>query len=82
MTIYACIYYYVLKPTVVIPYKSDVAQCPTKWAYDEIQKVCRPFYETDCLPFDPEAEIYKKPSAKCGVAKNCNTTWKGLTCAP
>uniref|UniRef100_A0A6C0JIL7 CPW-WPC domain-containing protein n=1 Tax=viral metagenome TaxID=1070528 RepID=A0A6C0JIL7_9ZZZZ len=52
---------------------SEGTTCPTHWKY--IDGLCKPSYETSCMPFDPFV-ITSKVSG-CNLARTCGTDWPG-----
>ena len=71
------IYKFVFNPTIVYtPLNSDFDKCPDRWSWDSQSKKCVPGYTTSCLPFNPD--LVNTASAKCTLARSCNTTWSGF----
>jgi len=66
-------YKFVINPVVILP--AVKTQCPAMWEYDVASKMCKPMYETACLPFDPESKTLNSDAARCNVARSCGTTW-------
>ena len=76
---FLALYKFVVRPTMVIKADtSKMSKCPDRWKFNEQSKMCEPNYLTDCMPFDPTTETLNTFSAKCGLARKCNTTWSGF----
>jgi hypothetical protein len=72
------IYKFVVNPQLVFTLDvTTMAQCPDRWNFDAISRMCKPAYETHCLPFDPTVSTLNTALAKCNVARSCGTTWSG-----
>jgi len=72
------IYKFVINPQVVFtPNAKSMAQCPDRWNYNMVSRMCEPGYDTHCMPFDPSAPTLESASSKCNVARSCGTTWSG-----
>ena len=74
LVLFAVVYYYVLKPSIIIPVTEVISICPARWKYEN--KMCVPQYTTNCKPFDPSKKI-----DKCDIARSCGTEWPGLKCS-
>ena len=70
-------YKYVINPKYVKKVES-MTQCPDRWNYNSVTKVCEPAYETHCLPFNPDANTLDTLAAKCTMARECGTVWSGM----
>ena len=73
------LYKYLINPQIV--YSSSVenmSQCPDRWNYNSITKMCEPGYQTSCLSFDPKSSTLDSLAAKCNAARSCGTSWSGL----
>ena len=68
-------YFNLANPTIVLTKPAGpVNKCPDLRIYDDKKNECRPSYDTNCKPFDPD--FYQ--GQECDIAKSCGTSWKGL----
>jgi hypothetical protein len=67
------IYKSVLNPQVMPASSGPPTTCPENWKFED--GLCKPDYETNCMPFDP-TKITSK-SAGCNIARSCGTVWSG-----
>jgi hypothetical protein len=56
----------------------QMTQCPDRWNFNSITKMCEPAYSTHCLPFNPSAATLNNVTAKCNLARSCGTDWSGI----
>lgn len=77
--IFLFLYKYVINPTIVYtPNLDNMSKCPDRWNFDPITGKCAPGYKTSCLPFDPEDSTLNTLTARCNLARNCQTSWSGF----
>jgi hypothetical protein len=68
------VYRFLFNPQVLLGGGNDVeTTCPDRWDY--IDGLCKPNYDTTCMPFDP----FKITSnvAGCNLARSCGSNWPG-----
>jgi hypothetical protein len=67
-------YRFLFNPQVVLGGGSSVeTTCPDRWDYTD--GLCKPTYETNCMPFDP-FKITSNVSG-CNLARTCGSSWSG-----
>jgi hypothetical protein len=68
-------YRFLFNPQIVTtPTRTTASKCPERWSYTD--GLCRPMYNTNCMPFDP-SKITSIISG-CKLARSCGTDWKGM----
>jgi len=66
-------YRFVFNPQVLLGSSGLESTCPSRWEYSD--GLCKPRYETNCMPFDPQTITSKVQG--CNIARSCGTDWPG-----
>ena len=66
-------YRFLFNPQIVLGSSGPETVCPDQWSYTD--GLCKPLYETSCMPFKPETITSKRQA--CNLARSCGTGWPG-----